>query len=82
MAIVANQALPPVALPPDFKRRVVVKFRPGTRLPYSRGAEAEFAGPESRAWSDLTRMFPGIILSPYFSTLEESDPPRTYDART
>lgn len=72
MAIIANQVPSPVPLPPDFKRRIVVKFRPDTRLPYSRGAEALFDEAERRAWSDLTRAFPGISLSPYFSTLEES----------
>jgi len=35
MAIIAGQVPPAQELPVDFKRRVVIKFRPGTQLPYS-----------------------------------------------
>jgi len=56
----------------DFERRVVVKFRPDTRLPYSQDAEAEFARQNRREWTELTSRFQGVRLSPYFSTVEES----------
>ena len=38
MAIIAGQVPPAQELPVDFKRRVVIKFRPGTQLPYSAAA--------------------------------------------
>jgi hypothetical protein len=72
MAIIADQVPPPLPLPPDVKGRVVVKFRPDTRLPYSRDAGGELARQRGREWSELTRAFPSIGLSPYFSTIEES----------
>jgi hypothetical protein len=49
----------------------VVKFRPETRLPYSRAAAEELARSAGREWSDLTAAHPGITLVPYFSTLNE-----------
>ncbi len=72
MAIIADRAPPPVPVPADFKRRVVVKFRPDTRLPYSQDAEAELVRREGGAWSALITAFPGISLSPYFSTIAAS----------
>jgi hypothetical protein len=72
MAMIADQLPPPMPLASDFERRVVVKFRPDTRLPYSQDAEAEFARQNRREWTELTSRFQGVRLSPYFSTVEES----------
>ena len=72
MAIIENQSLPPEPLPPDFKRRIIIKFRPDTQLPYIHGAESELVKQEGHEWMELTAKFPGLTLSPYFSTIEES----------
>jgi hypothetical protein len=73
MAIIENQSPPPAPLlSPDFKRRIVIKFRADTQLPYIRGAESELVKQEGHEWRELTAKFPGLTLSPYFSTIEES----------
>lgn len=72
MAIIADQVPPSAELPPDFKRRVVVKFRSDIQLPYSTAAAGELAKLAGREWSDLTTTYPGLTLIPYFSTTEES----------
>lgn len=71
MAIIAGQVPTAQELPVDFKRRVVIKFRPDTRLPYSSAAADELARMAGREWSELTAAHPGISLVPYFS-LEEA----------
>jgi hypothetical protein len=71
MAIIAGQVPPAEDLPVDFKRRVVIKFRPDTRLPYSAAAADELARVAGREWSELTAAHPGIVLVPYF-TMEEA----------
>src|SRR5262245_20228633 len=72
MAIIAGQVPPPIPLPPGLNRRVVVKFRPNTQLPYSQEDEIELAKQEGARWGELARAFPGVSLSPYFSTINES----------
>jgi len=70
MAIIAGQVPPAQELPVDFKRRVVIKFRPGTQLPYSAAAADELARVAGREWSALTAAHPGIVLVPYFNMEE------------
>ena len=41
MAIIAGKVLPAEEVPVDYKRRVVVKFRPDVRLSYSAAAAEE-----------------------------------------
>jgi hypothetical protein len=43
MAIIEGQVPPAQELPVDFKRRVVIKLRPDTRLPYSAAAADELS---------------------------------------
>src|SRR5437588_301744 len=43
MAMIGGQTPPPQELPGDYKRRVVVKFRPDVRLPYTTDAQTQFA---------------------------------------
>ena len=62
---------PPEELPADYRRRVVVKFRPNVQLPYSAAAHTEITNVAPREWAELTAAHPGITLVPYFSTLEE-----------
>jgi len=71
MAMIDGQAPAPQELPGDYKRRVVVKFRPDVRLPYNTDAQRQFASTASREWTELTASHPGIGLVPYFSTLPE-----------
>jgi Subtilase family len=71
MAMIDGQAPPPQPLPEGYKRRVVVKFRPDVRLPYTRDAQTQFASTASREWTGLIAAHPGIALVPYFSTLPE-----------
>jgi len=59
-------------LPANFKRRVVIKFKPGVQLSYSKEAAGEFAKQSENEWSSLAVAFDGVALTPYFSTLEES----------
>jgi Subtilase family len=71
MAIISGQALPAAEVPVDYKRRVVVKFRPGVRLSYSAAAAQELAAAGAGEWSALSAAHPGITLVPYFSTMDE-----------
>jgi len=59
--------LPP--LPAGYRRRVVVKFSPGRKLPYTRDAQAMLQA--DGRWSALDRAHAGVALAPYFSTLAE-----------
>lgn len=72
MAVIGSKVPSPAPLPEGYTPRVVVKFRPDVEIPYSqdaaKGAE-RFAG---KAWEDLNRSFPGLSMTPYFSTMEES----------
>jgi hypothetical protein len=83
MAMVDGQTPTPQELPEDYKRRVVVKFRPDVRLPYTTDAQTQLANTAPREWTQLTASHPGIALVPYFSTLPEhilrslSQPPGT-----
>lgn len=70
MAIVENKVPQASGLPMDLKRRIVVKFRPDVRLPYSSAAEGELARQTGTRWSDLSQNFKGIKFVPYFSTME------------
>ena len=70
MAIISGQAPPSEGVPVDYKRRVVVKFRPDVRLSYSAAAAEELAA-ATREWNELTAAHPGITLVPYFSTMDE-----------
>jgi hypothetical protein len=72
MAIINGQVPPAEKLPPGYKRRVVVKFRPDVRLTYSAAAHSEIATVAPREWAALTAAHPGVTLVPYFSTLPES----------
>jgi hypothetical protein len=69
MAIINGQVPPVEKLPADYKRRVVVKFRPDVRLTYSDAAHSEIATAAPREWTELTAAYPGVTLVPYFSTL-------------
>jgi len=71
MAMIGDQTPSPEELPADYKRRVVVKFRPDVRLPYTTEAQAQFANTASSEWTELSEARPGISLVPYFSTLPE-----------
>ena len=71
MAMIGGETPTPEELPADYKRRVVVKFRPDVRLSYTTEAESQFASIASRAWTQLTAAHPGIALVPYFSTMAE-----------
>lgn len=71
MAIIAGQVPTEAALPPDFKPRVVIKFRQDVQLSYSGAAAGELEKYAGRSWRDLTKAFPGLSLVPYFSTLDE-----------
>ena len=71
MAMIGGETPPPQELSGDYKRRVVVKFRPDVRLPYTTDAQTQFANTAPREWTELTAAHPGIALVPYFSTLPE-----------
>lgn len=71
MAMIGGQTPSPEELHANYKRRVVVKFRPDVRLPYTAEAQTQFANTASREWSELSTAHPGIALVPYFSTLPE-----------
>jgi hypothetical protein len=71
MAIISGQVPPSEEVPVDYKRRVVVKFRPDVRLSYSAAAAEELASAAPREWNELTAAHPGITLVPYFSTMDE-----------
>jgi hypothetical protein len=72
MTIIANKVPPTPGLPPDFKHRIVVKFKPDVQLPYSSAAEDEFTKQTGTIWSDLSQSIKGIALVPYFSTMAEA----------
>lgn len=72
MAIIADKVPQPPALPAGFKRRVVIKFRSDVQLPYSNAASAEFAKQAGSDWHDLLAAYPGMTLTPYFSTIAEA----------
>ena len=71
MAMIGGQTPSPEELPANYKRRVVVKFRPDVRLPYRADAQTQFASTALREWTALSAAHPGITLVPYFSTLPE-----------
>ena len=71
MAIISGNVPPPDEQDANHTRRVVVKFRPETRLPYSRAAGEELARSSAPQWSELTAAHPGISLVPYFETMQE-----------
>jgi len=52
--MIDGQAPAPQELPGGYKRRVVVKFRPDVRLPYTTEAQTQFANTASREWTELT----------------------------
>src|SRR5438034_1392156 len=60
MAMIDGQTPTPQELPGDYKRRVVVKFRPDVRLPYTTDAQTQFANTAPREWTELTAAHPGI----------------------
>lgn len=72
MAIIAGQA--PTVTPSrrGTKPRVVVKFRPELKLPYSSRAHAKITDREARRWARLEAENPGLRLKPYFSTIGQS----------
>jgi hypothetical protein len=70
MAIIANQT-PPAPPATAYQRRVVVKFRAGTPLPYSERAPFELNARSGGVWDELAGAFPGVRLSPYFATIGE-----------
>ncbi|HEV7645850.1 MAG TPA: S8 family peptidase [Pyrinomonadaceae bacterium] len=72
MTIIKNEVSYAAELPADYKRRVVIKFKPGVKLPYSAEAAGEFAKQSASEWNSLTSAFEGVTLAPYFSTLDES----------
>ncbi|HVJ81609.1 MAG TPA: S8 family serine peptidase [Planctomycetia bacterium] len=53
-------------------RRVVIKFRRGVDIPYQPGTPAHLPQPERSAWLDLVAQFPGIVLGPYFTSVNET----------
>ena len=63
MAIINGQVPPMEKLPADYRRRVVVKFRPDVRLTYSAAAHSEIATAARREWAELTAAHPGITLA-------------------
>src|SRR5437763_8294649 len=71
MAMIGAPAPPPQELPGDYKRRVVVNFRPDVRLSYTTEAQTQLATTAPREWTELTAAHPGIALVPYFSTMPE-----------
>ena len=48
MAMIGGQTPTPQELPGDYKRRVVVKFRPDVRLAYTTDAQTQFANTAPR----------------------------------
>ena len=73
MAIIAGQVPPPLPPPPAaaVPRRVVVKFRGGVDLPYSRQAAERLRARPGAKFQELAAAFPGVELEPYFSNLGE-----------
>ncbi|HYH45008.1 MAG TPA: S8 family peptidase, partial [Thermoanaerobaculia bacterium] len=72
MAIIGNQVPPPSPLPPNFRRRVVVKFRPEAERAFARAEGDEIAQGAGAAGAELVAAFPGLTFEPYFANLGES----------
>lgn len=72
MAIIADQVPTLKRSRRGTKPRVVVKFRPELKLPYSSKAQATIADHEGRRWARLRAKIPGLRLRPYFSTIGQS----------
>jgi len=71
--MISDRSPPAEPLPADYRRRVVVKFRPGVSLPYSAAAADTLAEQQDgREWSALAAAYPGVALVPYFSSLPEA----------
>lgn len=71
MAVIADQILPSAELPPDFKRRVVVKFKPNAQFSSSTN-QSKLTKLSGQDWAKLTETVAGLKLDRYFSTLDES----------
>jgi len=71
MAIISGKVPRAEEVPVDYRRRVVVKFRPEVPLSYSAAAAEELASLATREWNELTAAHPGVTLVPYFSTMDE-----------
>jgi hypothetical protein len=71
MGMISNEVPEAAPPPPDYRPRVVVKFRPGVTLPYSAAAADALGARGGGEWSALAAANPGITLAPYFSTLPE-----------
>jgi hypothetical protein len=56
----------------DAPRRVVVKFRPETKIPNRPNPVEHLEGDVLDRWKQLETTTPGITLEPYFSTLEQA----------
>jgi hypothetical protein len=72
MAIIGNQVPPPSPLPPNYKPRVVVKFRPDAERAFARTTGDEIARGAGAAGAELVAAFPGLTFEPYFANLGES----------
>jgi subtilisin family serine protease len=70
---IKNQPLEAEELPADFKRRVVVKFKPGVDLPYSPEAADVIARQYGGDGGGPNTAFEGVTIAPYFPTLNESE---------
>jgi Subtilase family len=70
MASIADQDLPIPELPAEYKRRVVVKFKPDTQ-PSSSTDIQELTKSVGLEWEGLSKKFPGIKLDRYFTTFDE-----------
>ena len=72
VAIIAGQVPPPLPPPPAAApRRVVVKFKGGVDLPYTKQAAARLRAQPGAKFQELVDAFPGVELEPYFSTVCE-----------
>ena len=72
MAIIGGETPTPEELPANYKRRVVVKFRPDVRLSYTTEAQRQFASTASRQWTELTAAHPGIALALLFNRAQHN----------
>lgn len=71
MAVIAGQVPPTPAPPAEHVSRVVVKFRPYVRLPYTRAAVEQLSEEDRQAWNGVSDAFPGVALAPYFTSVAE-----------
>jgi serine protease len=55
----------PIEIEPEYRPRVVVKFRDEIDIPYEDGVEKEF-GKQLGAWDELAQKYPGITLKRLF----------------